>query len=304
MADSVAAWVALHSVPGMGPVTFGRLVRRFGTVERVLDQSNDEALAAELRLHPSLREGILRARARFEWAERTVAALAERGVRVARRGDEAYPQPLTELKDAPPLLYLFGDWRPEDLRAVGMVGSTHPSARGRDIARGLAMRLAGQGVTVVSGFAQGIDDASHLAALAEGGRSVLCLPFGIRRFRPRAGWPPTSALAERGAILSEQSPDSDWETQAALSRNRLIAALSRALIVVEAAPKGGTMNTFEHALGLGRPTFAVRFQEAPESARGNAIALGRGAAPLERLGDLDRVIEAVGRLGGTGESGV
>jgi DNA processing protein len=162
------------------------------------------------------------------------------------------------------------------------------------------MRPARAGVTVVSGFAEGIDDASHMGALDEGGRTVLCLPFGIHRFRSRAGWPALADLATRAVALTEQPPDADWESQAALTRNRLIAALSHALIVVETEIKGGAMTTFEHALRLGRRLFAVRFQDPPPSARGNSVALGRGAQPLERLADAQAVVEAVNRAVGAG----
>jgi len=263
-------------------------------VERVLDESSAEALEGVLRLQPSVREGILRAKARLEWAERTIDALSGRGVSIVRMTDPVYPAALRELADGPPLLYAFGRWDLAESRGVGMVGATRPSQRGRDIARGLAARLAERGVTVVSGYALGVDDASHLGALEHGGATVLCVPFGIRRFEPRAGWPGGEALARQALILSEQPPDAAWETQAALSRNRLIAALSRALIIVETSAKGGAMNTFEHARRLGRPVFAVRVQEAPDSGRGNAVALGKGARPIGRFGDIDEVLAAIG----------
>jgi len=293
MTDDLACWVALHSVPGLGPMAFRRLLNRFGTVRRVLDDGNDEALSEVLRLQPSVCEGILKARARLEWAERLVESLREKGVRVYRCTDPDYPVSLKDLTDAPPLLYVFGDLRPEDRRSVAMVGTTRPSRRGRDIARGIAMRLVRQGITVVSGFAQGIDDASHLSALAEGGRTILCLPFGIRRFRTRSDWPSVREMSGRAVILSEQPPETEWETQAALNRNRVIAALSRAIVIAETSPKGGTMNTFEHAVGLGRPIFCVKYREPPDSARGNAIAIGRGARPIERLGEVSEIVATV-----------
>ena len=293
MSDSVASWVAVHSVPGMGHVTFRRLLSRFGTMERVLEHSDDGTLDDVLRLEPSLRQGVLRAKARMEWATRTLETLSEHAVRVVRSVDSDYPQALRDLPDGPPLLYQFGEWRAEDIRSVGIVGSTRPSGRGRDISRGLGMRLARAGITVVSGFALGVDDAAHLGALGEGGRTVICLPCGVRRFQPRAEWPSMRELSERAVVLSERPPDADWETHAALSRNRLIAALSRALIVAETSPKGGAMNTLEHAQRLGRCTFAVKFRNAPQSGRGNAIALAKGAQPLQSLGDVDRVAAAL-----------
>ena len=293
MSDTLSAWVALHSVPGMGPVTFRRLVRRFGDVRRGVDDDTEESLAEVARLQPSVAEQVLRARSRLDWAERTLAALAERGVRALRDTDADYPGALKSVPNPPPLLYVLGELLPGDAEAVGIVGVTRPSERGLAVARGLAMRLARAGVAVVSGFAEGVDNAAHLGALEEGGRTLLCLPHGIRRHRLREGWPPPGELAQRGAALSEQPPDTDWETQAALNRNRLIVALSRAIVIVETGAKGGTMNTFQHAVEMSRPVFAVRYQDPAPSARGNALCLARGARPLDRFRDVEEVLAVV-----------
>ena len=290
MADSLAAWIALHSVPDMGPVTFRRLLSRFGTVERVLEEAGTDSMADVCRLEPSMAEGIRRARARLDWAQRTLEAITQQGGGVVRSTDPDYPRSLNDLPNPPPLLYQFGQWAPRDTRAVAIVGTTKPSARARDIARGFAMRFARLGVTVVSGFAQGIDSAAHLAALEAGGRTVLCLPHGIRRLKPRPDWPPLRDLFNQAVALSEQPVDAEWETQAALSRNRIIVALGRAVLVIAARPKGGTMSAFGHAVELGRPAFAIRYEEPEESGRGNAICIGRGAQPLDRFRDIERVM--------------
>jgi len=294
MPAGLASWVALHSVPDMGPVTFRRVLDRFGTVERALEQANPETLAGIARMEPDLALHVQQAVARLEWAERTVESLAGHGVNVVRRCDGGYPPVLTELRNPPPLLYVTGEMKASDSRAVGIVGSTRPTARARDIAGALAERLAKEGVTVVSGFAEGIDEAAHLGALGGAGRTVLCLPFGIRRLKLRAGWPGLADLRTKGAALSEQPPDTDWQTHSALARNRLIAALGRALIVVESKPDGGAMNTVQWARELGRPVFAVVYQNPTEQARGNAICLAKGATPLERLRDVEKVVAAVG----------
>ena len=300
MSDSPGLWMALHSVPDLGPATFRRLVERFGDVGRVLDQADRDKLAEVARLEPSVADGVLQAKARLGWAERTLRELTRRGGRVIRGLDPGYPPPLRDLRNPPPLLYAFGQWRGEDARAVGIVGATRASARARDIAWGLAMRLARAGVTVVSGYARGIDNSAHLGALDTGGRTTICLPCGIRRLEARPDWPPFGRVFEQGCALSEQPPDHEWSAEAALNRNRLIAALSRALIVVETRPKGGAMNTFDHAVELGRPAFAVAFARPAEGGRGNAICLARGAEPLNRLRDVDQVLRVVDAAGQAG----
>jgi len=294
MPDRLAAWVALHSVPDMGPVTFRRVLDRFGTVERALEQASPETLAGIARMEPDLALHIQQAGARVEWVERQIESLAGHGVNVVRRCDTAVPPVLKDLRNPPPLLYVAGEIQAPDSRAVGIVGSTRPTARARDIAGALGEKLAGAGVTVVSGYAEGIDEAAHLGALRGAGRTILCLPFGIRRLKLRPGWPGLAELKKRGAALSEQPPDTDWQTQAALARNRLIAALGRALIVVETTADGGAMNTVQWARELGRPVFAVAYQNPPEQARGNALCLARGAVALERLRDVEKVLAVVG----------
>ncbi len=288
--DELDYWIALHGAPEMGPVVFRRLLDRFGSCRVILEETERNDLAAVRGMTAERIEGVVHARSGLDHARKLLDTLRRAGVRALRMTDADYPAALQELPNPPPLIYLFGDIRAQDRRAVAMVGTTKPSGKGRAIAEELAARLAGKGLAVVSGFAHGVDAAAHRGAFKGGGRSILCIPFGIRQFRPRPDFPPLEEIAQRGAILSECPPDAEWSSRAAIQRNRIIAALGAATVVIETRPRGGTMHTVKAAVGLLRPLFALKYREPPESARGNAILIARGATPITMLNDAEKIL--------------
>jgi len=285
--------VALHGIEGMGAATFDKLVTRFGSPRDVLTKATKARLAGLSRLPVGLAEGIAEARGRIDDAERLIESLAADGIRIVTIEDGDYPALLRRIRRPPPLLYCRGEVTDADASAVAIVGSTHPSAEGRKWARGFARRLAEAGHTVVSGYAHGIDSAAHLGAIEGGGRSLFVLPTGIRRFEPRRCFPEASALAANGAILSECPPDQEWTTPAALARNRITAGLSRAVLVIEARRKSGTMATFKIARREGIPCFVLRYDNPPPTALGNAVAIADGGTPVTSYADLDKIIDAL-----------
>ena len=291
--NELAYQVALHGVARMGPITFRRLVERFGSARGVFMEAGQEGLAEVRGVTLQMAEGICRG-GLPERAARTVALMRERGVRILRLDDTAYPEGLRDLPNPPPLLYMVGEVGPEDTHALAVVGTTRPSAGGRQIAEEFAARLAARGITVVSGYVHGVDAAAHRGAFRGGGRSVLCLPFGIRQFRPRADFPPVDEIVTRGAIVSECPPDQEWSAAAAVARNRIIAGLARAVFVIETRVRGGTMHTVKAAEGMGRRLLALKYENAPASARGNAVLLGRGATAVTKYGEIGLILEAVG----------
>jgi DNA processing protein len=291
--SELAHWVALHAVPGMGPVTFRRLLDRFGAPLEALAADAD-ALRGVKGMTAEVAEGMKAARRRLNWAGRMAESLAKKGVQIVRVGDAAYPASLLDLPNPPPLLYVFGEITEADRRSVSIVGTTKPSPKGRPITEEFASRFAAAGVTVVSGFAHGIDAAAHRGAFKGGGRSILCIPYGIRRFKPRADFPPLPELKNRGAIVTECPPEREWSASAAVARDRIIAALGRATFVIETRPKGGTLHTVKSAQLLRRPLFALKYSRAPESARGNSILIARGATEIRMFGDIGVIIEAMG----------
>lgn len=301
-ANELTYQVLLHATPEVGPITFRRLVDRFGSARAVIEEASVADLASVRGVTREVAGRIAVARTNLEWAERTVDHYRHRGARIVRMSDAGYPRALHDLLNPPPLLYMFGEITARDERSVGIVGTTRPSDKGRAIAEEFGVRLGQSGVTVVSGFAHGIDAAAHRGAFGGGGRSILCVPFGLRHYKSRPDFPPLAEIAQRGAIVSECPPEQEWSALSAVTRDRIIAALSRAVFVVETRPRGGTMHTVAAAEQLGRPLFALQYAEPPESARANSLLIARGATPLQKFGDLPQLIECVDAKVGAGRS--
>lgn len=189
-------------------------------------------------------------------AEEELSRAETLGVRIVSRGEADYPRDLLDLPLPPPVLYLRG--RLPLGPAVAMVGSRKMSRYGEQAARLFARRLAEAGVSVVSGFARGIDTAAHHACLAaEGGTTVAVLGCGVDVDYPRGNAELGLEIAKRGVVLSEfpfGSQPLPWRFPV---RNRVIAGLSAGVLVVQAAPRSGSLITAHLALDLGRDVYAV-----------------------------------------------
>ena len=211
---------------------------------------------------------------------------------VLRRGDPRYPPLLGELHDPPERLHLRGAVV-EALRgpAVAVVGARSCSPYGAEVARTLGRELAAAGVTVVSGLARGIDGEAHRGALEAGGPTVAVLGCGIDRDYPRSNAALAQRIAESGVIVSEYPPGVEPAPWRFPARNRIIAGLSLATVVVEARERSGALITADFALELGRDVFAVPGEITAALSTGTNDLLRQGAAPL--LG-VDDVLAALG----------
>lgn len=199
----------------------------------------------------------------------------------ATPGDGVYPERFLDLVDPPPFVDLLGD--PDLLKApamVAVVGSRRATLYGRRIAEQLSREWASMGVVVVSGLAMGIDAATHEGALAAGGGTVAVLGSGIRRPTPRSNAGLARRIEARGLLLSEFAPDADARPFHFPRRNRLIAALAGAVVVVEASRRSGALITVDHALDLGREVFAVPGPVDREQSVGTNALIRDGARPL------------------------
>ncbi|MBM3134372.1 MAG: DNA-protecting protein DprA [Chloroflexi bacterium] len=266
-------WLALSIIPGIGGATARRLVEHFGSAEAVLDAS-----AEELQRLPRLTaEVVARLRAvSLEDLEAELTALSDEGLQVVTWDDDDYPANLRLVSDAPPVLFVRGELQPDDAQAVAIVGTRQPTPPAATLAETLARELAGRGLTIVSGLALGIDTAAHRGALQPAeGRTLAVLGSGLRAIHPRQNLPLAEAIAQRGALLSELHPATPPLGPNLMARDRLISGLSRAVIVVEANEKSGSLDTAAKARRQGRLLFAV-----PGSPGTQALLAG-GAEPLD-----------------------
>jgi DNA processing protein len=220
--------------------------------------------------------------------------LARRGHRVIGWHDPAYPPLLRNGGSPPAVLYLAGDasllWQPQ----VAIVGSRRPTAGGRDNAYAFARACAGAGVVVTSGLASGIDAAAHLGAL-ELGRTIAVLGNGTERCYPRAHHALLERIAAEGLVLSEHPPDAPSRKQNFPSRNRLIAGLSLATLVVEAAFESGALITARQAADAGREVCALPGSIHNPMARGCHQLLREGAALVETPEELLALLAPLAR---------
>lgn len=178
------------------------------------------------------------------------------GLRLLTLDDPAYPPALRQLEDAPPTLFLLGEWRA--LRAVAVVGTRSPSKAATDAARQIGFELAQRGFQVVSGLALGVDSAAHIGALAQpSGWTTAVLGSGVLNIYPPGNRPLAQAIQQRGGLLSEVHPTAQPKPSTLVARNRIISGLCEAVIVVQTEIDGGAMHAAQRAIEHGRGVYVL-----------------------------------------------
>jgi len=242
------ALLLLTGMRGLTPRAVVELADRFGTAQRCLSAVVSRHRGSDADRQYAAETDPLQVRAQLEACR----------ARMVVPGSAEYPPGMLALPDPPAALFVRGRPLRELLPGVAIIGSRSGSALGRDVARALGRGLASVGVTVVSGAARGIDAVSHEGALlAEGGATVAVLGSGIDVAYPQRNAGLLARIEAAGAIVSEYPPGVPAEPHRFPARNRLIAASALALVIVEGAAGSGTLITCDHALGLGRPVYAL-----------------------------------------------
>ena len=284
---SLRPWFVLRAVPGLGDALLCRLVQSFGSPDAVLQAPHDAltqvdgvslALAKAIHQGPGAddRQAI----------DRELKALERLPIRVLTILDPDYPARLKTIHDPPPLLSVSGTLSEEDHHAVAIVGTRHATPAGRVITEQLSRGLAEAGVTVVSGLARGIDGAAHRSALEAGGRTIAVLGCGIDRTYPPEHQALRKKVEEQGAVLSELPLGAYPHAYHFPKRNRIISGLSLGVVVVEAAPKSGSLITARLATEQGREVFAVPGSIQSEQSRGTNGLIKQGARLVETVEDI------------------
>jgi DNA processing protein len=284
--DNLVDWLALHLLPGMGPVTKRQALDRFGNPGDVAFR----VPVGQLRKLPRFRrdwvDEILDARKTLRrQAEQELRRCERLGVRPVPWVDDDYPAAFECLHDPPVLIYRRGELPPAVLR-VAVIGSRRASRYGTRVATGLASGLAARGIEVVSGGARGIDTAGHRGALAESGRTVAILGSGLARPYPEENRGLFDEVAARGAVLSELALDEAPLAAHFPRRNRLVSALAAAVVVVEAGQRSGCHNTVAHALEQGRDVFAVPGPVTSPTSAGCNRLIQQGAKLVQNIEDI------------------
>jgi DNA processing protein len=247
-------WLAFSKVQGLGPVRLRLLRSHFPTIQAAWEASPSEYKACGLK--PGLLENVLAARAQLDPAA-LHAAVQDKGAWVLTLDDPEYPELLRELSDAPPVLYGRGALLPHDRRALGVVGTRRASVYGKEMTHQLVEGLVMQGVTIISGLAQGVDTIAHQSALKAGGRTLAVLGCGVDVVYPPENRALMERIVEEGCILSEFALGTPPYRTNFVARNRVLSGLSLGVLVVEAPAKSGSLITANLAAEQGREVFAV-----------------------------------------------
>ncbi len=279
-----AAWIALSRVKGLGRVTFKKLIAHFDDPAAAFSSTPSELSAIE-GVDASVIEG-LRGFSEWDEVEKEIRRAEKAGARLIPFSDVNYPPRLRTIADPPPVLYVKGELRAEDDRAVAVVGSRIASEYGRRVAYHLCRDLASLGFTVVSGMARGLDGAAHEAALGAGGRTIAVLGSGVDRPYPPEHEKLYHRIRENGAVISELPMGTRPLAFNFPARNRLISGLSLGVVVVEATEKSGSLITAALALEQGREVFAVPGEVGASRSRGTHRLIRQGAKLVESAADI------------------
>ena len=302
-AEERDAWAVLAGVRGVGPVGFGALLRRYGSVLAILREA--ASVGGTTRLADVLRD-LDGGRTRGDLVSQDVAAsiaaatqtaaatlrrIRELGLTIVTLDDPTFPTRLSAIEMPPHVLFVMGDPAALEARAaVAIVGTRRATEHGRAVAARLATNLAAVGACVVSGLAVGIDGAAHAAAVRAGGSTVAVIGSGHATLHPRAH----SQLAARivasgGAVVSELAPDVEPSKGTFPRRNRIISGLADATVVVEAPARSGALITASWALEQGRDCYLFPGSiDAPASA--GCLAF------LREFRDATRVVAGIPQL--------
>ncbi len=284
--DDPADWLRLIRSRRVGAVTFHRLMGEHGSARAALQALPELARAAGVEGYEVCPPGV---------AQAEIKAGRACGAQLLLWGGPGYPARLMELADAPPVLWARGEVGLLQRPMVALVGARNASSLGLRMARRLAEGLGEAGQVVVSGLARGIDAASHEAALATG--TVAVMAGGVDVIYPEENAELAAQIVAKGCLVAEHPPGLQPQTRHFPLRNRIISGLSRAVVVVEAAARSGSLITARDAAEQGREVLAVPGHPFDARAAGCNMLLRDGATLVRHVGD---VTEALGLTRGAG----
>jgi DNA processing protein len=278
-----ANWLRLIRSENIGPVTFFSLLRHFATVEEALERapelSRKGGRARPIRIAA---KGVV---------EDEISALEKAGGTLIAFCEPAYPKALAVIHDPPPVIQIRGHAALLNKRSVGIVGARNASAAGRRFTREIAADIGRADYAVISGMARGIDTAAHEGAMPTG--TVAAVAGGVDVVYPRENAALYEDIVARGAIISEQPFGTRPTARHFPPRNRLISGLSLGTLVVEAAPRSGSLITARMALEQGREVFAVPGSPLDPRYKGTNGLIRQGAILTESAGDITEHLSAM-----------
>lgn len=275
--EKILNWLQLINTSNIGPVTFYKMLDKYGTAQEALANLGDKYKIFSR-----------------EDAQKELKNAKNKGIHIICRDDEFYPTHLKEIEDCPPILYVLGNL--EVLKfplSVSIVGARNASVAGRKIASRIAYDLTNADILVVSGMARGIDSAAHKGAMYaknQSGPTIAILGTGVDEIYPAENKDLYWQIAEQGAIVSELPLGTKAQMSNFPRRNRIVSAISNATLVVEAADHSGSLITAKNALEQGRDIFAVPGSPIDDRSGGPNRLIKEGAYLTESADDIIKVL--------------
>jgi DNA processing protein len=291
-ASGIRSWLRLRGAEGVGPATFKRLLKHFGTPEQAL-RAGPGSLAQIEGIGPVKAGKIAASRNRFD-ADQEIARADREGIAILHLQDSRYPVTLKRIYDPPPILYVRGQLRREHALAVALVGSRRCSLYGQEQSARLAYQLGAAGFTVVSGMARGIDTAAHQGALSAGAETLAVQGCGLSHIFPPENKRLFNMIAAQGACLSECPLACEPRPQNFPARNRIIAGLALGTVIVEASFRSGALITARCALDQNREVLAVPGPIDSPLSQGPHRLLRQGATLVTCAQDIVTTLGQVG----------
>ncbi|NTW14029.1 MAG: DNA-protecting protein DprA [Candidatus Moranbacteria bacterium] len=278
-------WHCFRKIAGIGQTRLRSLMTTFPSGEAAW-HADTEALARTGMSRDTL-DAILAGRAKID-PESEKVLLEREGIRILLETDECFPVLLREAPFPVSLLYVRGVFDEWDRPMVAIVGSRRHTAYGRQVAEHIAEDLSSAGIVVVSGLAYGIDSVAHQATLRADGPTIAVLGDGLDdiSIHPKDHLPLARRIMESGCLLSEYPPGTAANRGTFPARNRIIAALSYGVVVIEATEKSGSLITADHALECGRDVFAIPGSIFSPASTGTHRLIRDGAKLVRGVGDI------------------
>jgi DNA processing protein len=276
-------WIALKSIPGVGNITFLSLIDKFGSISDIFT-----APLSVLRVIPGISQNTATAIACFKnWdkVKEELELLDKNKINVVTCQDKLYPANLLNIYDRPPLIYVRGNLKNEDIN-IAIVGSRMASTYGKYTTEKISRELALKGLTIVSGMARGIDSTAHRGAITAYGRTIAVLGSGLDVIYPPENKKLFDDIIQNGAVISEFPPGTPPLSANFPTRNRIISGMSYGVVIVEAGEKSGSLITARLALEQGREVFAVPGSIDSAGSRGTNKLIKQGAILIENIDDI------------------
>ncbi|MDI3540555.1 DNA processing protein DprA [Koleobacter methoxysyntrophicus] len=282
--DDLKFLLSLNKIPGIGSRRFLSIIEYFENGENFWHSSAKELMRVP-GIDKRLCEAIFSYRS-FINPDRELEIIIKKGINVITIYDSEYPYLLKNIYDPPPLLYFLGKLSDNDRGTIAVVGSRKATSYGKYTAEKISRELAGEGITIISGMAVGIDTFAHKGALSGGGSTIAVLGSGVDVIYPKRNAGLMQEIIKNGAVISEFPPGTQPVQSNFPARNRVISGLALGTVVVEAGERSGALITADFALEQGREVFAVPGNINSIYSKGTNKLIKQGAKLVDSVYDI------------------